>query len=269
MMDSIIKHIIQANEASGAIKEGDYYDENGRLFCGVCKEPKQTEKEVLGKRRFIPCRCDREEEERYKQRIAMQQLEDMIKKNKAVGLTDKAYEENRFENDDMRNPTVSELCQNYVARWDEMKRENYGILFYGNTGGGKSFYSCCIANALLDKGIPVLVTRLSQLVRNRIDSNTPDEKLTKYSLIVLDDIGVENASQTAYNIVDDIYRADIPLIVTTNLLPSELKSPDNIDEQRIYDRIIERCCLTVKVDTIISRLDTAKKRRKQALEILK
>lgn len=271
-MDSIIKHIVQANEANGKINEGDYYDENGRLFCGKCREPKQTEQPIRingkAKRMFIPCRCEREEEERYKQRIAMQQFNDRVQKFRKMGLTDKAYESNTFSNDDMRNPDLTSVCKRYVDHWKEMSADSCGILFYGNTGGGKSFYACCIANALLNNGVRVIVTRLSDLVRNRNDKTTPDINLKQFELIVLDDIGVENATQTAYNIIDDIYRAAIPLIVTTNLAPSELKAPESLDRQRIYDRIIERCCLTYKVDAVKSRLETARENRKKALNIL-
>jgi len=45
-----------------------------------------------------------------------------------------------------------------VEKWPEMRDKNVGMLFYGDVGTGKSFYACCIANALLDKGVSVLVT---------------------------------------------------------------------------------------------------------------
>ena len=51
---------------------------------------------------------------------------------------------------------------------------------------------------------------------------------------MLDDIGVENASQTAYNIIDEWYQTGKPLIVTTNLTPNELKQPQTRELKRIY-----------------------------------
>jgi DNA replication protein DnaC len=45
-----------------------------------------------------------------------------------------------------------------VDHWQEMKQKNTGLLIWGNVGTGKSFIAGCIANALLDKGIPVLMT---------------------------------------------------------------------------------------------------------------
>lgn len=148
-----------------------------------------------------------------------------------------------------------------------MQENCFGITFTGAVGGGKSFYACCIANALIDWGVKVLVTRLSDLVRNRIQNND-FVNLSDFELIVLDDVGIEGATQTAYNIVDDIYRANIPLIVTTNLSLSQLKESTSIEKQRIYDRILQRASYPIKVDVTISRLDIARKNAKNTQDIL-
>ena len=271
IFDNII-HNISGKNAEYA-REGDFEDERGVLICGKCGEPRQTLIEYptgSGVMRAFPiiCRCDREEDEAFRNRMARQRFEAQIGKLRKTGLTDEAYKAYTFQNDDLRNPRLSELCRRYVKHWEEMRANGTGLLFYGDTGGGKSFYACCIANALLDIGVPVLVTRLADLVRNRLDQTSITVKPADFSLIVLDDIGVENATATAFNIVDDIYRAGIPLIVTTNLAPQELKAPETLEQQRIYDRIIERCCITQLVPKTVSRLDTAKSRRDDALRIL-
>ena len=143
------------------------------------------------------------------------------------------------------------------------------MVLFGGVGGGKSFYACCIANALIDKGVKVLVTRLSDLVRYRIQQTPNPINLGDFELIVLDDIGVESATQTAYSIVDDIYRARIPLIVTTNLSLAQLKDKQQeITRQRIYDRIIERAVIDVFVDVRRSRLDIAREKSRHAHEVL-
>ncbi|MBQ9679847.1 MAG: ATP-binding protein [Ruminococcus sp.] len=149
-----------------------------------------------------------------------------------------------------------------------MQERCYGITFTGPVGGGKSFYACCIANALIDRGVKVLVTRLSDLVRNRVQDKSAVMDLHDYELIVLDDIGVESATQTAYNIIDDIYRARIPLIITTNLSLSQLKESNSIEKQRIYDRILQRASYPIKVEITISRLDIARKNAKDTQDIL-
>ena len=156
----------------------------------------------------------------------------------------------------------------YAASWNRQREHNNGVLFYGGTGGGKSFYACCIANALLKSGVRVLVSRLSDLVKNQVNNDTPVVNLDSFDLVILDDLGVEKATQTAYNIVDDIYRKAIPLIVTTNLSPAELKNPDSLEKDRIYSRVLEMCCITKKTDVKISRLEIARTKSKQALNDL-
>lgn len=270
-MDNIINIIAGKNQDNA--KEGDYINSDGILICGKCGQPKECIKEFPPgsgrmKKFSVICRCDVEEEKAFRTRLERQEWKEYVKQLYKQGLTDSAYLKNTFENDDNRNPGITALCKKYVAHWEEHKSNCHGILFYGDTGGGKSYYSCCIANALLQNGVKVLVSRLSDLVKNRINKDSQEINLKIFDLIVVDDIGTENSTQTAYNIIDDIYRYNIPLIVTTNLAPSELKNPDTIDKQRIYDRVLERCCITQKVDVKISRLDTARKRREQALKIL-
>ena len=270
-MDSIIKHIVQANEANGKINVGDYYDENGRLFCGKCREPKQTEQPIRingqSKRMFIPCRCDREEEERYQSRIAAQKAQDKVKALRRSGVMDAAYNEYTFENDDGRNPKITASCKRYVDHWTEMSDIVCGVLFYGDVGGGKSFYAGCIVNALLNKGVPALMTRLSYLVNDRVKSEYPIH-LKNFKLIVLDDLGAENISQTAFDIVNDIYLAKIPIICTTNLTFPELKNGATREKQRIYNRILERCPKKCFVPVTKSRIDTSRELDSEASEIL-
>lgn len=91
----------------------------------------------------------------------------------------------------------------------------------------------------------MLVSRLSDLVKNRINKDSQEINLKIFDLIVVDDIGTENSTQTAYNIIDDIYRYNIPLIVTTNLAPSELKNPDLTHIIVKFSRHNNRMCFGV------------------------
>ena len=270
-MQDILSRIVKANEANGKICEGDFYDENGRLFCGKCKEPKQTSRLIpIGRtprRMFIPCRCELEEEERYRRRIEAQNMQDKIKALRRSGVMDAAYNSYTFENDDGRNPKITASCKRYADHWQEMSDLACGVLFYGGVGGGKSFYAGCIANTLIEQGVPALMTRLSYLVNNRVKADEPI-RLSDYRLIVLDDIGTENISQTAFDVVNDIYLAKIPVICTTNLTLSELKSSGSIEKQRIYDRLLERCAKKCLVPVTRSRVDVSRELDMKAAQIL-
>lgn len=259
--------------ASAVPRDGDFINHQGLLVCAKCRQAREAFIEYPASsgnyiKKPITCQCDIEDEEEYQRNKKLKSFQERVAELRKQGITDEAYAQQRFEADDNRNPSVTKKCRCYVERWEKMKENCYGITFTGAVGGGKSFYACCIANALIDRGVKVIVTRLSDLVRNRVDRDNPTINLRDFELIVLDDIGVEGATQTAYNIIDDIYRANIPLMVTTNLSLSQLKGTQDMDKQRIYDRILQRACVPIKVDVSVTRLDLAKRNAAAAQAIL-
>ena len=148
-----------------------------------------------------------------------------------------------------------------------MLRDNIGILFTGGVGTGKTFYAGCIANALTEKLVSVGATSLPKMI-NKLQT-FPEERvraldaLQRYEFLVLDDLGVERdtsyAAEQTYLIIDTRYRANKPLIITTNLSVRELETPQNLTQERIYDRILEMCPLVVEL--------TGKSRRRQNIAV--
>ena len=159
----------------------------------------------------------------------------------------------RFE---MDNGLVPQLryARKYVELWDQMKEKNMGLLFWGSPGNGKTFAAACIANAFLESEEPfvpkVIMTTFGIILRQLL-ARSPQEKeiymnrLMDCGLLILDDFGMERQSDYAreqvFNIVDGRYLARKPMIVTTNLTLNQLKSPETMADQRIYDRILELC----------------------------
>ena len=234
-----MKNAADKAEENSAGFENCRKDKEGFYVCKVCGKRKQFK----FRDRLVPaqCLCDQERERRE---MAELKHEQRIAYLFETGVTDKRYLKNTFEKDDGLNPEISAKCQKYVEKWKEMKKNNIGILFYGDVGTGKSFLACCIGNALIKKGVPVLITNLSKLVENRIQANkglATAIELREYDLLILDDLGIENATQTAYNIIDEWYRTGRPLIVTTNLKPQDLKNAKEIERRRIFDRVVEMC----------------------------
>ena len=128
--------------------------------------------------------------------------------------------------------------------------KSLGLLLWGDVGTGKSFFAGCIANALLDKGVPVLMTNFSRILNTLTGMYSDDrsqfiDSFNKYSLLIIDDLGIERSSEFAleqvFNVIDSRYRSKKPLIVTTNLTLDELKHPKDLAIARIYDRVLERC----------------------------
>lgn len=260
-------------------KEGDdYIGENGLLFCGKCHTAKQTRIPFQGGIRTPRCICKCEQEERDRREEELKRMDTQLKiqRLKREGITDTAYLQWTIENDDRKNPRLSDAIIRYCEKWDEIKANNTGILFYGNVGTGKTFYAACIANALIEQGVPVLMTNVTLLISS-MSKNFEERKasilnqVANIPLLILDDIGVERDTAYGYEklqeIIDTRYRSKKPLIVTTNLSQSELQNPTDIRYKRVYDRIWEMCHF-VLVDGESRRKNKAFEKRKKAIDIL-
>ena len=75
-----------------------------------------------------------------------------------------------FENDNGRNPQT-ELARRYAEHWENMRTDNIGCLFWGGVGTGKSYLAGCIANALMEKEIPVHMTNFALRAGRRTTSS--------------------------------------------------------------------------------------------------
>ena len=138
----------------------------------------------------------------------------------------------------------------YVENWKEAYKNNTGLLLFGDVGTGKSFFAGCIANALLDRDVPVLMTNFPTIL-NRLRGMFSEDRaefiasFDEYDLLIIDDLGVERSTGYAieqmFFVIDSRYRSRRPMIITTNLKLSELKNPPDLAHARIYARILERC----------------------------
>lgn len=229
----------------------DDYLVDGLLYCGKCKTPKQCRVEVLGEVRtpYCLCQCEAdkviaEEEEQKKQEHMMR-----IARMRKTGFPDAEMCRWTFDRDDGANERMTKVAKNYVEHFDEMKKRSKGLLLFGSVGTGKTFFSACIANALIDQGIPCLVTNFARLVNTITGMYEGKQEyidgLDKFSLLVIDDLGAERETEymgeVIHSIIDSRYRSGKPLIVTTNLTAEELKYPSDVRKQRVYSRLFEMC----------------------------
>lgn len=233
-------------------REDEYVNEtDGFIYCSKCRTPRQAKAELSGRLLTVPVMCKCMSEARAKEDAERKERERLehVARLRSAGLRDTALREYTFENDNGYNPELKKAHE-YVAQWDKMKAMSIGLLIWGNVGTGKTFAAGCIANALIDKGVPVLMTNFSRIL-NSLTGMFSEERnefidgFNKYELLIIDDLGIERNSEFAleqvYNIVDSRYRSKKPLIVTTNLTLDELKRPPELARRRIYDRILERC----------------------------
>lgn len=258
---------------------------DGILYCGKCGEPKQAWVEWIpdanGKKqnRLVPvvCRCVREAEERAaaedrKRQFAanMRQMRDMY------GIADSNTDFYTFASDDSPQSSASSVARRYVEQWDEMRANNIGIIFYGGVGAGKSYYAGCIVNAIMERMIPAAMTsvpRLLSILQGSFKRAEIIEHMQQYRLLVLDDLGAERdssyATEQVYAIIDARYRAKLPLIVTTNLDIADMEQETNIQQRRIFDRVLELCPITLRMAGESRRKGISDVRKEKARELLR
>ena len=225
--------------------------EDGLLYCNRCGTARQSRFELFGKIRTVNCLCHCMAEERDRRAEERKQREYMtrIMSNRAVGFPDKELQNCTFDADDGSTPVITNAMQAYVEHFGEFKKSGKGLLLYGDVGTGKTFYAACIVNALIDKGYPCLMTNFSRLTntiagmwegkQEYIDS------LSMFSLVAIDDLGVERdteyMNENVTTIIDSLYRAKVPMVITSNFTPKQLTETDEIRKKRVFDRMLEVC----------------------------
>ena len=96
---------------------------------------------------------------------------------------------------------------------------------------------------MIDKQVRASVTNFPRIL-NKLQGFGEDkqeflDKLSRYDLLVIDDLGVERDTsysvEQVFNVIDARSRTGKPLIVTTNLSLADLQNPSSLGYARIYD----------------------------------
>lgn len=236
---------------------GDYM-QDGLLYCGKCNTARQIRLNLMGMEtvKTCLCKCRSEAYEKECADLREQQERDKLHRLKTTALRDKTYLGWTFDMDDGREPKM-QIIRRYVDQWEKISAENIGLLLWGDVGTGKSFAAACVVNELTAMGVACLMTSVGSVEKQLFsceDKNEFIRDLMKYKLLVLDDLGTERKTeymqQVVFDIIDARYRSGKPLIVTTNLRPSELKNQSDIASARIYDRVLE---MTTSVKFTVKR----------------
>ncbi len=252
MTDTIHNTILHMTDTTA--EPEDYTGEDGLLYCGKCRKPKeayfpQGKTAIFGRDRH-PAECDCQRAAREEREAAEKRRRhlDTVEELKRRGFTDPTMRDWTFENDNGRNPQMGRppVCGTLGTGY---RADNIGCLFWGGVGTGKSYLAGCIANALMEKEIPVRMTNFALILNDLAASfegrNEYISRLCRYPLLILDDFGMERGTEygleQVYNVIDSRYRSGKPLIVTTNLTLDDLQHPEDTAHSRIYDRLLSMC----------------------------
>lgn len=123
-----------------------------------------------------------------------------------------------------------------------------GLYLFGAVGSGKTHKAAGIMRAWIDAGERTRWVTVPTWLHDQRDSFASDEaletiaSLTAGRLLVVDDIGVERATdwalETLYVLIAEAYNNETPMVVTGNLTLAKLA--DRLGP-RIVDRLVEVC----------------------------
>ena len=144
---------------------------------------------------------------------------------------------------------IVSVCESFVLDFDKDNGEN--LLFYGDTGLGKTFMCNCIAKSLLDKGHLVIYQtafKMFEIIEEYKFKNADNhlsksnyENLFDCDLLIIDDLGTELTNSFTnselFNILNTRLLSGKKTIISTNLSPMQLGSNY---AQRIFSRIFDR-----------------------------
>lgn len=123
-------------------------------------------------------------------------------------------------------------------------KENSNLLFYGESGTGKTFLSWCIAKELLDQGFLVIYKTSDELIKDlrsiALENNsTLQDLLINCDLLIIDDLGAEQVTDFAtnelFNLINKKLLNNKKMLISTNLNLLEIS---NIYTTRLYSRLL-------------------------------
>jgi len=257
MFDAIAKKA----EQNSAQNEVDYIGEDGLLVCGYCHTAKQARiprfvgSIDFGEEKVVSamCKCEAEKWEEEKDKI---RKVDLIRKLKIEVFPACKYNSNpendmskwTFENDKGYQPELIRKAINYVKDFENYKAIGKGMLLYGETGVGKSYAAACIANALVDKGISVIMTSFAFIaseLQGAQEKKSYYNRLNNCSLLILDDLAAERDTEymkeIVHTVIDNRLSTGLPMIITSNLTNEELRNPASMKDKRLFSRLSKAC----------------------------
>lgn len=250
--------------------------------CPVCGQPTKavfqfpwidggTKTRTVG----IACACRQKEAEETEKRFQRQDRIRKVSELRRMSLMDEKVRNasfSRFSVTD-ENKKLYKIARKYTENFPMMLKKGQGLLLYGDVGSGKSFTAGCIANYLIERMRPVVMTSFIQILEEFMrfgdDANMKIQTMMLADLLVIDDLGTERGTDFAlekvYEVIDARYRSGKPIILTTNLDLGYMQRCEDIRYSRIYDRIFEMCypvktvCPSWRKKQAVTRFDEMKR----------
>lgn len=203
--------------------------------CGKCKDTG-----YIGPKK---CSCYRQKliELHYKD----SDLSDVLRVNNFDNFNIEYYSSQRTgEEPESPRKNMEKILSKSLNYIKNFNNTNDNLLFYGNSGTGKTFLSHCIAKELLDNGHFVVYRTAEELIQNlrkiRFENQIEYEKfLLDCDLLIIDDLGTEQINDFSktelFNLLNKRLLKQKKMLVSTNYSLKDLMS---IYSERITSRLL-------------------------------
>ena len=143
-----------------------------------------------------------------------------------------------------RMSEILDYCKSYAATFDT---DSPSLLFFGETGLGKTHLSLSIAGEVINAGYSVIYNSaqniFNELHKERFGKDDSDGRfelmVLECDLLVIDDLGAEFSTQftgaALYNIINTRINSGLPTVISTNL---NIKEIEERYTRRISSRLI-------------------------------
>lgn len=224
----------------------------GQYYCRRCLDYERVYQEADGTIFSTPCSCVERRQQEAKQRSFEEQLN-------AAGLR-KKFRGRTFENftvTDLNRPAW-EAARAYARNFATHRQTGKSLFLVGDSGRGKTHLAAAVVQEVVRQGFRALfVVTLELLSDIRASYQTEGQTeehilrpLKQVDLLVLDDLSaVDQFSEwekgKLYEIINQRYEAEKPILVTSNKMVSWIK--DRLGK-KVVDRLLEMCGDFIPVD---------------------
>jgi len=227
---------------------------NNKKTCPACGK-EIIFGESLGFRFPKMCECqekkEKEREEKEKETRKREKLEGFMEAS-GLGKRFKTMVFKKFKTESV-SKEIKEAHGKawlYAKNFEKLHKTGRGILFYGNTGVGKTHLASAIAidvmrhseMSVIVYNVVTLFRRLKEAIGKGESVNEITKKIKRARLAILDDIdkvkSTDWTKEILYDIINTRYENMLPLIVTCN---SELDVLDGNIGEASMSRLYEMC----------------------------
>ncbi|AEB74724.1 DNA replication protein DnaC, putative [Clostridium botulinum BKT015925] len=154
------------------------------------------------------------------------ELRQLLKTNNFKNFKYEYYPQTK-NNENVKSPreNIEEIVKTIMYFIETFNSNKDNLLFYGNSGTGKTFLTHCIAKELLDRGHLVIYRTAEDLIKNlretKLQNNYElEDLLINCDLLIIDDLGTEQISNFTktelFNLLNKRILKNKKMVISTN-----------------------------------------------------